>query len=503
MSTKNNHKVQEMLKIYSSPLNFSSGAISVILAAGHGKRIKSEIPKVLHRIWGISSVERVCRAATKGIACPDRIVVVGIKALEVMEALGKRRGMSFAYQAAQKGTGHALQVAVEPIKNKKFNGNVYVFPGDASLLDDRTIRNFRKRFEKSDFDMFFLTGNHEGEYRTNYYGRVLRIPRFDANGKKSPNGDYNSVIGIMEAKDIQKLDSKKGYKIRYGGRTYSFSKKELLNNPEFNSGIFAFKAEKLESNLKRLKPDNVQKEIYITDLVAIFRKTGLKVGAYNIKNNQSILAFNNKSVLKKMEVLARKSYYELLKDIITIEDEEKFYIADEVVRDILKMSKQNTSLDIFIGSGSWIGRGVKLNRCVEIGRAAALAGNIILGKGVKIGEGVHLGAYPGQVLKIGTNSEIFKGNIIKGNTWLGEDVKVESGVRITGSDEFPTRIGDRCLIKGTSYIFGSIIERRSWIEHSILIKQRIYRIEKKGGGVQKIMYILPLPEGIDSLTPIE
>lgn len=169
MSTKNNHKVQEALKIYSSPLNFSSGAISVILAAGHGKRIKSETPKVLHRIWGVSSIERVCRAAAKGTGCPNRIVVVGIKALEVMEALGKKTGASFVYQSAQKGTGHALQAAMELIKTKRFRGNIYVFPGDASLLDERTITNFRKRFEKSNFDMFFLTGGHEGEYRTNYY----------------------------------------------------------------------------------------------------------------------------------------------------------------------------------------------------------------------------------------------------------------------------------------------------------------------------------------------
>ena len=100
-------------------------------------------------------------------------------------------------------------------------------------------------------------------------------------------------------------------------------------------------------------------------------------------------------------------------------------------------------------------------------------------------------------------SEILQGDIVKGNTIIGKHTRIESSVNITGSDEFPTRIGDNVLIKGTSYVFGAIIESGCWIEHSVIIKQHVDCVRKKDGTIQKIKYFLPLPEGIDSLRPIE
>jgi bifunctional UDP-N-acetylglucosamine pyrophosphorylase/glucosamine-1-phosphate N-acetyltransferase len=82
----------------SSPLNLSDSRVSIILAAGHGRRIKSEKSKMLHEIWGRPSVWRVCEAARRGLESENQVVVVGIKAPEVARALGKREGRVFVYQ---------------------------------------------------------------------------------------------------------------------------------------------------------------------------------------------------------------------------------------------------------------------------------------------------------------------------------------------------------------------------------------------------------------------
>ncbi|MCK7527325.1 MAG: hypothetical protein MZV64_61835 [Ignavibacteriales bacterium] len=71
------------------------------------------------------------------------------------------------------------------------------------------------------------------------------------------------------------------------------------------------------------------------------------------------------------------------------------------------------------------------------------------------------------------------GDIIKGNIEIGDDSRIESSVNMTGSDDYPLRIGKKVLIKGTSYVFGSIIEDEVYIEHSVLIKKRVERLMKK------------------------
>ncbi|OIO76314.1 MAG: hypothetical protein AUJ85_00645 [Elusimicrobia bacterium CG1_02_37_114] len=468
-------------------------SIAVILAAGHGKRIKSETPKVAHTIWGIPSVLRVSGSVEDGLGCHNQVIVIGQKANDVMELVGKKKNTVFAYQKVQRGTGHALQTAVKKIP-KSWTGNVYVFPGDTGLLKSWLVNDFRKSFENSDYDMMLLSGTYEGPVETNYYGRIVRVP-------ESGEG-AGEVIEILQHKDILKLNSKRECVSYYHGKPYAFTKTELLKNNEFDSGILAFRAGKLMKYINKIKAENVQGEIYMTDLVSIFNKSGLKVGCFQSKNSEMLLGFNNKSTLKKMESIVRQNYYEILKDIISIEDEEDFFIAEEVINDIIKLDKKIGPLDIFIGSGCYISKGVKINKGITIGRNACLDGNIILSENVKVGEGVHISTYPEQTLIIGRETEMVGGNIIKGNTTLGDNVRIETGVNITGSDEFPVRIGDRCLIKGTSYIFGSIIEPDMCIQHSVLVKQRIRKLKNKNGEIQNIKYILPKAEGMECIQNI-
>ncbi len=482
-------KVETKLEELSSGLDLESGELSIILAAGHGKRIKSQVPKVLHEIWGVPAAARVADMVKEGLGRRNQIIVVGIKACEVAEALGKRKNTLFLYQKERKGTGHAVRVALKALGEKRFAGNVYVFPGDMGLITAGAIRKFKRTFENSDDDMIVLTGIYSGEPEQNYYGRIIRVP--DNEGQ---------VMEIKEYKDI--LNLKQSYEVNFARKKYRFSRKELLETKEFNAGVYAFRGDKLQKYIKNISLDNVQGEMYVTEMISIFNKHSLSVGALITEDSNVILAFNNRSVLKRMDELARDRVYDKLKDIIAIKDREDFFICDEVAQRILELDKEGKPLDIIVGKGAHIGRGVILSRGIHIKKNSFLEGNVCLAENVTIWEGVHLSTYPHQTLKIGRGSEILQGDIVKGNLEIGENTRIESSVNMTGSDEYPTRIGNDVLIKGTSYVFGSIIEDGVWIEHSVLKNKYVEKIVQKDGKIQPVKYVLPLPEGMDSLRDI-
>jgi len=350
--------------------------------------------------------------------------------------------------------------------------------------------------------MMVLTSIYKGDPEQNYYGRILRVPETDFDGRSSGE-DAGKVIEIKEHKDILSLDEKEPYVTQFNGRKYAFTREELLNLREFNTGVYAFRAAPLRKHINALRKDNVQGELYVTDLIAIFNNKGLTVRASVTEDENSVLGFNVKSVLKHMESIARQAAYEKLKDIITIADRDDFFIADEVIEQILELDEKEGPLDISIGQGVYIGPNVKLSKGVVIKNYAHLEGNIVLGDHVVIHEGVHLSTYPHQTLRIGARSEILQGDIVKGNLTIGENCRIESGVNMTGSDEYPTRIGNNVLIKGTSYIFGCIIEDDIWVEHSVLKCKYVERTVRKDGTVQPIRWVIPPPQGLDSVHPLE
>ena len=118
MSGLRNKKIHSLANQFSSKLGTTAKEVAIILAAGHGKRIKSQRSKMLHKIWGVPTVQRVYNACVKGIKKVNTIIVVGIKAEDVIQAVGKRDNTSFAFQEKQNGTGHAVQVALNKIRNK-------------------------------------------------------------------------------------------------------------------------------------------------------------------------------------------------------------------------------------------------------------------------------------------------------------------------------------------------------------------------------------------------
>ncbi|MDR3666873.1 MAG: NTP transferase domain-containing protein [Ignavibacteriaceae bacterium] len=493
--------VYEFAENLSSPLNYKGSEIAIILAAGHGKRIKSHLSKMLHTIWDVPTVERVYNACHDGIKDVSLIVVVGIKAIDVMGVLGKRDFTAYAYQEFQNGTGHALQIALKKINEKNFDGNIYVLPGDMGLINQETMSRFRKDFISSRSDMMVLTGIYEGIPSENHYGRIIRVKENNEQGKSSGK-DKGRVIEILEYKDILALPADQLYKVNFNGNVYSFSQKELIDNNEFNSGVYAFNYKILISLVNQISSNNAQGEIYITDLISLFNQNNYSVMAVSPAEQHVVMGFNNKSVLKEMETVARLNNYNRLKDIIEIDDPDDFFIHESVIDQIIEFDKLNVPLDITIGKGVYIGKGVQLNYNNEFKQNSFLDGDIRLGKNVVIWKDVQISTFPGQTMKIGDDVQILWGNTIKGNIEIGKGTRIESSVRLTGSNDFPLHIGSGVLIKGTTYIYGSLIEDNIYIENCVIIKKKVEKHVGKNGDVKPVRFYIPPPEGIDAITDL-
>jgi bifunctional UDP-N-acetylglucosamine pyrophosphorylase/glucosamine-1-phosphate N-acetyltransferase len=502
LGNNNGNGNNSVLQDLSNPLDLDNNTIAIILAAGHGKRIKSETSKMLHKVWGVPSALRVANAAEQGLGSANQIIVVGVKAVDVAKACSAQAQRSFVYQASQNGTGHAVKMGLDILGDRAYPGTVYIFPGDIGLLSKSVVQEFRQAFGNNACDMMVLTSVFKGDPSENYYGRVLRVPQQDVHG--NPAGDdCDKLIEILEHKDILALSDSTPYPIDFHGHSYAFSRQQLLEIREFNTGVFAFKSPALRAKINELRQDNVQGELYITDLISIFNQSNLTVRASATQDENAVLGFNVKSVLKHMEDIARDQVYEKLKDIITIVAKDDFFIADEVVEQILEMDAKEGPLDITIGKGASIGPNVKLSKGVVIGNQVQVERNVELGPNVRIHKNAVLSTYPHQTLRIGAGSEIFNGDQIKGNLEMGENCRIESGVNMTGSDQFKTVIGNNVLVKGTSQLFGCIVEDDIWIEHSVLKFQRVERRMRKDGYIQPIRWVLPQPQGLDSIHPLK
>jgi bifunctional UDP-N-acetylglucosamine pyrophosphorylase/glucosamine-1-phosphate N-acetyltransferase len=214
------------------------------------------------------------------------------------------------------------------------------------------------------------------------------------------------------------------------------------------------------------------------------------------------MGFNNKSVLKEMDAIARKNAYEKLKDIIEIDDPDDFFIDDTVIADIIEMDKAGKPLDIKIGKGVYIGSGAKLNYNLNLEKNVFIDAAITFGENVTVKEFVHLSAFCSQKIIIGSGTSIYWGDILKGNITIGENCNIESGVNITGSDEFPVNIGCNVTIKGNSYIFGTNVGNDFMIERCVLINKKIEKPAQFSGPVFHLKNYMPHPEGVEAIKEL-
>jgi len=234
--------------------------VAVILAAGKGVRMKSDLPKVFHEILGEPMLTYVLNTVKK--LSPLKIMVVVGHQRQLIIDYYKDWPVEFVIQEQQLGTGHAV-MQVEP-QLKDFSGNVLVLAGDVPLLSEKTLRELIGFHIKNNASATDLTAVLED---AGNYGRIIR----------KENGE---IIKIVERKDA----SPEELKIR-----------------EINTGTFCFDKEALFDTLKKVRADNAQKEYYLTDTIEILKNTGLPVFACRAENPSETLGINTKEELIRIE----------------------------------------------------------------------------------------------------------------------------------------------------------------------------------------------------------
>lgn len=326
----------------------------LILAAGEGKRMKSSLPKVVHKLCGKPMISYVIETAK--LLNPKKIfVIVGYGKEKVIETIPE--GIGIIDQKEPLGTGHALLVASKVLKN--FKGDILVLSGDVPLIEKKTILEFYNLFKKDCSDLSFISIKLKDPQN---YGRVIR----DKKG---------NVLMIKEAKDC--------------------NLKELKIN-EINSGIYLMKLEKITPLLSKISNKNAQGEFYLTDLVEIGVKNGLKIFAYPFSSNYEFLGVNSRAELSSLsKILYRKKTDELSLNGVTIIDPDNTYINPDVeigqdseIYPVVFIENSKLGKECIIYPNCFI-----LNSSIDDGTIVfpnTMIENSIIGKNCKIGPSAHL-----------------------------------------------------------------------------------------------------------------
>lgn len=241
---------------------------AVVLAAGLGKRMKSDLPKVLHPVLGKPLVAHVLGQLSP--LHPARVVlVVGHREDLVREAL-HGRDVHYSTQSPQLGTGHAVQMAWPEIERSVGNGSetILVLAGDMPLVRSRTLRNLLER-QSADMSAATLLSGELDEPAG--YGRVVRDRR----------GDF---VKIVEEKDATAAERKIA---------------------EVNSGVYCFQRKLLGEALAFLSSDNSQMEYYLPDTLAHLKGRGMRIGIVQASDQRELLGVNTPEQLMVVEETLR------------------------------------------------------------------------------------------------------------------------------------------------------------------------------------------------------
>jgi bifunctional UDP-N-acetylglucosamine pyrophosphorylase/glucosamine-1-phosphate N-acetyltransferase len=280
----------------SSPsTNNPNGPVDVlILAAGLGTRMRSNLAKVLHGLDGRPLIAHVCRAAAR--LNPRRIyVVVGHQAEQVQTAVEKDLGegqASFVRQVEQRGTGDAVRAAKDELANS--GATMLVLSGDVPLIKTETLNGLLAAHASESAACTILTVRMENPTG---YGRVLR-------------DDANSFQKIVEQKDATEDERQ----IR-----------------EINSGIYCFDSNKLFAALEEVRPTNSQGEYYLTDVPAILKSQHERVALFNHNDVREVSGINTRAELAEFEnLIRRRTVRRLMVDAgVTFIDPSNSYVSGE------------------------------------------------------------------------------------------------------------------------------------------------------------------------------
>ncbi len=246
-----------------------SSPVAVVLAAGRGTRMKSELPKVMFPVLGRAMIHWVLDAL-QAAGCERSIVVVGYRAEDVRQELAHRTGVSFALQDQQLGTGHAVQICREQLEGR--DGPVVVVAGDSPLIQAASIQRLFDEFERGQFAC--LLGTLLKDDPTGL-GRIVR----------DDHGKFERIVEQKDATDQQR-------QIR-----------------EVNMSTYLFENQALLWALSQLRNTNAQGEFYLTDCPAILRNAGHRVDALPVLQACESLSINTIDELALVEAKMQELGY--------------------------------------------------------------------------------------------------------------------------------------------------------------------------------------------------
>lgn len=241
-----------------------SGLKAVILAAGKGTRMKSDLPKVVHTIEGKCLVDYAVEAAM-GAGAEDICLVLGYKHEVVRESMA-HKDVSYVLQEEQLGTGHAVKCAKDFLGDE---GQTLILFGDTPLITAETLKCLKDYHVKHDNAVTVLSAIIEDPTG---YGRIIR----DADG---------NFVKSVEHKDASEAE---------------------LKSHEINSGMYIFETKELKEALDKIQPNNAQGEYYLPDALTIIKDKGLSVDAFALDDPEDITGVNDQEQLKSAAVVIRR-----------------------------------------------------------------------------------------------------------------------------------------------------------------------------------------------------
>jgi len=423
----------------------------VILAAGLGTRMKSDLPKVLHEVCGRPMLSYVIDAALS--VSPERVVVVTGPEQEAIAGI-LPVGCERAVQQQRRGTGDAVRAGLAPLHG--FEGDVVVLYGDVPLVDGAFVAALRQRHRDADAAATLTTVRLDDP---GHYGRIVR----DAAGGVARIVEYEDATG---------------------------DEREIA---EINVGLYVFRSDALVPALERLGSDNAQGELYLTDVVHLLLDAEHTVVAFESDDEEMCMGVNSRVELAVVNAAMRRRLLErLMLAGVSVEDPDSTFVdwGVEVGRDTLLRAGTHLLGRTTVGAACEVGPGSFLRNafvgdratvvtshlleCVvesgcSVGPFAYIRPNTVLAEGAKagtfveiknsrIGEGSkvpHL-SYVGDAV-VGRGSNIAAGNITanydgfdKHATTIGDGVRTGSDTTIVA----PVTIGD-----GAFTAAGSVITR--------------------------------------------
>ncbi|MRJ44280.1 bifunctional UDP-N-acetylglucosamine diphosphorylase/glucosamine-1-phosphate N-acetyltransferase GlmU [Idiomarina loihiensis] len=406
----------------------------VILAAGKGTRMRSELPKVLHKVANKPMVEHVIDTARS--LKPDAInLIYGHGGDQLKQAIAGD-DLTWVEQREQLGTGHAVQQVIPHLKS---NEKVIILYGDVPLLTESTLIKLVTASANTSLGLLTMTLSEPTGY-----GRIVRNER-------------RSVTGIVEQKDA--------------------NAQQLAIN-EVNTGIMIADSDKLKSWLEKLSNDNAQKEYYLTDIVAMAAREGVNIATAQPDNAQEVEGANNRQQLASLErALQQRQAEELMTQGVTLIDPARFdcrgklSAGSDVTIDINAVFEGNVVLgDRVVIEPNCVIRNSVIGDDTII-RANSHIEDAKVAKGCKVGPFARLrpGAELADEAQVGNFVEMKKSRLGKGSkashltylgdTQVGEYANIGAGTitcNYDGVNKALTEIGDGAFIGSNSSLVAPV-----------------------------------------------